>query len=165
MILTLLPALLLSAVGLVATWTDITARRVPNWVTLGGLVAFLGLAAWQGSLPAALLGALLAFSVLLLAKVLGGGIGGGDLKYAAAIGAALGPRGGLLALLIAAVLGVAVGLAVVVVGGLFSGQSFLVGLRRDPSRPFAPILAVSSLLALNLAPTWTWLWQVGRWTP
>ncbi len=151
MTLSLLPVALLAAIGLVATFTDISTRRVPNWLTLGALAAFLGLAAWQGSLLAALFGALLTSGILLLADVLGGGVGGGDVKYAAAVGAALGPGPGLLCLLIAAALTVAVGL--------------LARRRREDFHPFAPSLAVASLLALNLAPTWTWLWQVGRWTP
>ena len=151
MMLSLAAVAALAALGLVATWTDLTDGRVPDWLTLGALAAFLGFAAWQGSLVTALLGALLPSAILLLCRRLGVGVRGGDVKYLAAVGALLGPALGLLALLTAAVVALVVGV--------------IARWRGPGAYPFAPALAVSSLLALNLDPTWTWIWHVGRWGP
>lgn len=93
--------LLLAAIlGLVAGWTDWRQRRIPNWLTVSGLV--VGLAGnsiaygWPGaklSLEGAGLGLL-----LLLPFVIMRAMGAGDWKLAGAAGAFLGPQRLLVAL-------------------------------------------------------------------
>ncbi len=90
--------------ALLAAWTDLRSRRIPNWLTVPGLVlgvtmntALLG---WTG-LKSSLLGALLGLA-LLLPFVLLRSLGAGDWKLAGALGAFTGP-GLLLNLLIGSV--------------------------------------------------------------
>lgn len=94
-------ALILSVL---AGWTDLRNRRIPNWLTVPGLL--VGVAAnaavggWSG-LKASLLGALLGLA-LLLPFVLLRSLGAGDWKFAGALGAFSGP-GLLIDLLIGSV--------------------------------------------------------------
>ncbi len=82
------------AVAVGAGVLDWRWRRIPNWLTVSGLAAGIGvnalLAGWAG-LKMALLGALLGLAVLL-PLVLLRSLGAGDWKLAGALGAALGPR-------------------------------------------------------------------------
>src|ERR1700678_2985102 len=86
-----IPALLVATVAGVLDWRY---RRIPNWLTVSGLVAGVAvntiLNGWPG-LKAALLGTLLGL-VLLLPFVLIRSLGAGDWKLAGALGACLGPR-------------------------------------------------------------------------
>jgi prepilin peptidase CpaA len=80
-------------VALVAGWTDLRWRRIPNWLTVSGMAlglavnAFLG--HWSG-LKASMQGALLGLA-LLLPFVLLRSLGAGDWKLAGALGAFVGP--------------------------------------------------------------------------
>ena len=92
-------------IALPAAWWDVRARRVPNWLTAGGLAAALVLRAAEGTMGAGLAGALYLGVPFLLLWCLFGGVGAGDVKLAAALGAALGPcvgRDAVLAGLLAA---------------------------------------------------------------
>jgi prepilin peptidase CpaA len=97
----MLPAILAAAAG----WTDWRFRRIPNWLTVPGLV--LGVAVnslvfgWPGA-KASLLGALLGLA-LLLPFVLVRSLGAGDWKLVGALGAFLGPQH-LIAVLFGAIL-------------------------------------------------------------
>jgi prepilin peptidase CpaA len=91
-------------VALIAAWTDWRSRRIPNWLTVPGLllgvilnVVFGG---WIG-LKASLLGVGLGLA-LLLPFVLLRSLGAGDWKLAGAIGAFVGP-GALVDLLLGSV--------------------------------------------------------------
>jgi prepilin peptidase CpaA len=81
-------------VALIAGVLDWRFRRIPNWLTVSGLVAGFAvntfLYRWPG-LKAALLGTLLGLG-LLLPFVLIRSLGAGDWKLAGALGACLGPR-------------------------------------------------------------------------
>jgi len=79
--------------ALVAGYTDWRSRRIPNWLTVSGLL--VGIAAnlignGLSGLKASLLGAGLGL-LLLLPFVLLRSLGGGDWKLAGALGAFLGP--------------------------------------------------------------------------
>ncbi len=89
------PLILAGAVllSLIAGWTDLRSRRIPNWLTVPGLA--VGVAAntvfggWSG-LKTSLLGAAVGLA-LLLPFVLLRSLGAGDWKLAGALGAFAGP--------------------------------------------------------------------------
>ena len=76
-----------------AGWTDYRKRRIPNWLTVPGLLVgitlSLALGGWVG-LKTSLLGAGLGL-LLLLPLVLLRSLGAGDWKLAGAMGAFVGP--------------------------------------------------------------------------
>jgi prepilin peptidase CpaA len=92
-------------VAMAAGILDWRYRRIPNWLTLSGLVAGVAintiLYRWLG-LRAALVGAALGLG-LLLPFVLIRSLGAGDWKLAGALGACVGPRQ-LLSVLIVTIL-------------------------------------------------------------
>jgi prepilin peptidase CpaA len=100
------PAVLAGAILLagLAGYTDLRWRRIPNWITVPGLLIGVALNAtfggWTG-LKGSLLGAALGLA-LLLPFVLLRSLGAGDWKLAAALGAFTGP-GLLIDLLLASI--------------------------------------------------------------
>ena len=100
------PAVLAGAVLLAALagWTDLRARRIPNWITVPAFVVGVAVNTilnGREGLKAALLGALLGFGLLLPFYLLRS-MGAGDLKFVVALGAFTGP-GRLLDVLIGSV--------------------------------------------------------------
>ncbi len=99
-----------------AGWLDWRTRKIPNWLTLSGFIAGLGVRTviwgWHGALTS-LEGAGLGLLVLL-PLVLVRGLGAGDWKLMGAVGALLGPWG-LLAFLYVSALLVGVMAAVTVI--------------------------------------------------
>jgi prepilin peptidase CpaA len=94
----ILPTLLAIAGG----WTDWRSRRIPNWLTVPGLVAGIAVNSWLHGWPgakASLLGAGLGLA-LLLPFVLIRSLGAGDWKFVGALGAFLGPENLLTVLLL-----------------------------------------------------------------
>lgn len=89
------PPLLAGAVllALIAGWTDLRSRRIPNWLTVSGVVAGITVHAvlgrWSG-VKTSLLGLLLGLG-LLLPFVLLRSLGAGDWKLAGALGSFSGP--------------------------------------------------------------------------
>jgi prepilin peptidase CpaA len=89
------PAILAGAVllAVIAGWTDFRSRRIPNWLTVLGLLVGVALntavGGWIG-LKSSLLGAGLGL-LLLLPFVLLRSLGAGDWKLAGALGAFVGP--------------------------------------------------------------------------
>lgn len=80
------------ALALIAGWTDWRSRRIPNWLTVPGLVVGVlvnGLAAGWPGLRSSLLGAGFGLA-LLLPFVLLRSLGAGDWKLAGALGAFVG---------------------------------------------------------------------------
>ncbi|HTE90751.1 MAG TPA: A24 family peptidase [Terriglobales bacterium] len=108
----MLPALLGAAAG----WTDWRFRRIPNWLTVPGLV--LGVIVnslvwgWPGG-KTSLLGVILGLA-LLLPFVMVKSLGAGDWKLVGALGAFLGPQH-LIAVLFGAILVAGVMAAVLVI--------------------------------------------------
>lgn len=100
------PLILTGAVllAVIAGWTDFRSRRIPNWLTVPGLVMGVAmntvLAGWSG-VQTSLKGAGLGLA-LLLPFVLLRSLGAGDWKLAGALGAFAGP-GLLVDLLLASV--------------------------------------------------------------
>lgn len=107
-----MPALLAIAAG----WTDWRSRRIPNWLTVPGLLLGIAVNSWLRGWPGtkdSLLGAGLGL-LLLLPFVLINSLGAGDWKFAGALGAFLGPEN-LLTVLFVGILVNALMAAVVVV--------------------------------------------------
>jgi len=85
-----LPVLLAIAAG----WTDWRSRRIPNWLTVPGLLLGIAANSWLrgwGGCKDSLLGAGLGL-LLLLPFVLIRSLGAGDWKFVGALGACLGPQ-------------------------------------------------------------------------
>lgn len=73
--------------------TDIRTRKIPNWLTVSGLLSglvFYGLNQGLPGLQFSIQGFAVGFGLLLLLWMIGGG-GGGDVKLMGAVGAWLGP--------------------------------------------------------------------------
>lgn len=97
----ILPTLLAIAGG----WTDWRSRRIPNWLTVPGLLLGIAMNSWLHGWPgakASLLGAGLGLA-LLLPFVLIRSLGAGDWKFVGALGAFLGPEN-LLTVLVLGIL-------------------------------------------------------------
>ena len=94
--------LLVIGLALAAGWTDWRSRKIPNWLTVTGLVAGVALNSyaygWEGA-KSSLEGAGLAL-VLLLPVVILRGLGAGDWKLMGAVGAFLGPESFLVVLIV-----------------------------------------------------------------
>ena len=79
--------------SVIAGWTDWRSRRIPNWLTVPGLLigvaAHTAVGGWSG-LKTSLVGAAVGLA-LLLPFVLLRSLGAGDWKFAGALGAFAGP--------------------------------------------------------------------------
>lgn len=120
---------------LLAAFTDVRERRIPNSLTVTGILAgpvLWGLLAGPGAAVGAMLGAGLALVVGMALFALGA-LGGGDAKLLAVVGAFLGPVRLLVACLVIAVLGGVLAL------------SMAIGTRR-----LGPTLISTWMLGLNL---------------
>ena len=102
----ILISIAVAVVMLIAATVDGREGRIPNWLTVGGLVVALALRALPGepTLTAGLLGAGLGLT-LGFALFAAGGFGAGDAKLLATSGAFLGPAAFGVALLAMGVLG------------------------------------------------------------
>ena len=155
-------------VVLVAAFTDLRSRRIPNWLVIPflllGIVVSVCLNGWHGlGQSFAGLGlALLIFGFLFWI----GGMGAGDVKLLAAIGAWVGPKQLLFALFYTSLAGGVMVLCWAVFGGflweLFTGSSNVLFAWRksdkaeklpqlsDPKArkmPYAPAIAIGTLLS------------------
>lgn len=158
----------LVVVMVLAAWTDVRTRRIPNSLTVSALLLALALRGMLGgaALLDGLLGAVVAFAVLLPLFALGG-VGGGDAKLLVVAGAFLGPKGFVVALLATALAGGVMSLAYAVrrgvilpallnTGGLLkfvftagrSGQRTTLEMPGTLSIPYAVAIAAGSVFAL-----------------
>jgi len=99
-------SVVLTAMVGAAAYTDVRARRIPNVVTVSGLMLALVLRGilGPGAIIEGLIGTLLAF-VLTLPLLMLGVMGGGDAKLLMAIGAFMGPQDFLWAGILTAIIG------------------------------------------------------------
>ena len=132
--------LILGAVLLICSVSDLRRGLVYDWVTLPALAIILLHAVAQGDLVRAVLGASCASSTLLLLHVItrGRGMGLGDVKLAAVIGAAMHLQAAMAALGAAFVCGALVGFALLI--------AHRAG--RTTEMRFAPFLALGVVSAL-----------------
>jgi prepilin peptidase CpaA len=107
---------------LLASWSDVRSRRIPNLITVAGMLAGLAFHAARGVGPfgAGVLGLGLAF-LLALPFFLKGALGGGDAKLLMVVGAFFGPVDFLYA-----------GLAIALAGG---GLALYEAARQGALRP------------------------------
>jgi prepilin peptidase CpaA len=153
----------------VATFTDLRSRRIPNWLVLPFLVAGIGVSGWlhrwhgiAHSFEGIALGGAL-FGILALM----GGMGMGDVKLCAAIGAWIGPGQLIVALVLTGIVGGIMALCWAAAGGflgeLFKGAGNLLfdfkkrGLKPDAElnlsnplarkMPYAPAIAIGTLVS------------------
>jgi prepilin peptidase CpaA len=130
--MTTLTTALFAALLVTAIVTDVRQRRIPNQLTLAGVVAALVLRSFGGFDPLlqGVFGLLLALAVTVPLVALGG-LGAGDSKLLAAVGAFTGPAGFVMALLISGAVGGVLAVAVtvrrgVVLPALMSSKALLV---------------------------------------
>jgi Flp pilus assembly protein protease CpaA len=138
--------LALLALLVIATQSDLRRHRIPNGVSLVGLIAGLALQGIGNGLPGLLLGlagatvGLLCFAPFYLLR----GMGAGDVKLLAAAGAFLGPQGALVAALFSLVAGGFAAIAYVLWHALRASATAL--LRDGPAA-----MSVSALVAVHIA--------------
>ncbi|HWU36836.1 MAG TPA: A24 family peptidase, partial [Candidatus Acidoferrum sp.] len=128
-----------------AAIVDIHRKIVPDWLTFPGLAWALAASAFLGRprLTDAMLGVLFCGGTLLILAVISrGSIGGGDVKLMAMIGASLGWRWGFGVLVFAQIA------AAVVAAYLFLAHRK----GRKDTLPFGPFLGAAALLVLNARP-------------
>ena len=149
---------LLVLLVIAASFFDIRKHRIPNWLTLAGVVLAVGLNSFlfeMAGLWYSLKGLGLAFAVYFGLYLLRG-MGAGDVKLMAAVGAAVGPYNWLGILFLTALTG---GVAALVLAGskgrlrkTFSNMSLLLLSLRQGRAPYRdnPELDVQNDLALRL---------------
>ncbi len=97
----------LIAVVAVAAWSDLRTRKIPNWVTVPGVIAGIALQTFYGGIDgafASLEGAVLGFGIFI-AFYIAGGMGAGDVKLFSAVGALVGPQSLILVFVLTGILG------------------------------------------------------------
>jgi prepilin peptidase CpaA len=107
-------AVILVALVLTAAIWDLRLRRIPNWLSLAGIICGIALNSFLyglAGLKQSLGGMALAFGVYFLLYLMRA-MGAGDVKLMAAVGAFVGPNNWFLIFLITAVLGGAIALVV-----------------------------------------------------
>jgi leader peptidase (prepilin peptidase)/N-methyltransferase len=136
----ILTALILCVLLVLLSWSDIKSRRIPNEGNLALFFLALGYSYLEGHLPQSLAGfamaAAIMMTVALVFRRLRGvdGLGGGDIKLAAALGAWVGPWG--VAPMIA-------GASLCALASLCVATVWGTRLSRETAAPFGPFLALA----------------------
>jgi prepilin peptidase CpaA len=107
-------AMILVAVVLIAAVSDLRSRRIPNWLSLTGIIAGIALNSFLYGFDGAvrsLEGMGTAFGIYFVLYLFRA-MGAGDVKLMAAVGAFVGPGNWLMIFLITALLGGGIALAV-----------------------------------------------------
>jgi prepilin peptidase CpaA len=113
--------ILLSLIVIPAAALDLKTRRIPNWLSLSGVVLGVVLNVFlfeTDGLWFSLKGLGLAFAVYFVLYLLHG-MGAGDVKLMSAVGAVAGPGYWLLILILTSLSGAAVGLLIIAAKGRF----------------------------------------------
>jgi prepilin peptidase CpaA len=113
--------ILLSLIVIPAAVLDIKTRRIPNWLSLSGIVVAVLLNTFLGELDGlwfSLKGLGVAFVIYFVLYLLHG-MGAGDVKLMAAVGAASGPMYWFLILVLTSLIGAVAGLILIAVKGRF----------------------------------------------
>jgi len=129
-----------ASIVLLVAYFDITERRAPDVLTLGGLILMLVVSVFEGraAVVSALVGAAIGLSVLFLARTwTRQGLGLGDVKFGAFLGAALGPRLIFLGYFVSAVIALT----------YFGYCRMKRSLDQDARIPFAPFLGAGAVVA------------------
>jgi len=118
----------LATLVLAAAFSDVRSRTIPNWLTLGGILAGFAVNFYASGVPG-LKTAGLGFlaSLLFLIPFLLGFLGGGDVKLMAAVGAFAGAGNLLVIFVLDAILGGVVALIGVVARGRVRRTLFNIG--------------------------------------
>lgn len=125
-----LAGLLTAALLALATYTDLSSRKIPNWLTLGGVAAGLALHAVASGSFAGLLGSaagLAAGFCLMLPPYALRAVGAGDVKLFAAIGALTGATYVASAAVYAIVCAGAIGIAIMLARKQFVRRAVAAG--------------------------------------
>ncbi len=142
----------------VATFTDLRSRRIPNWLALPFLLAGIVVSPWRPDWHADSRGfgwhglgqsfAGLGLSVLIYGLLFWmGGMGAGDVKLGAAIGAWIGPAQALFALLVTAMAGGIMVLCWAAFGGFLKDLFTGAGNPMKRKMPYAPAIAIGTLIS------------------
>src|SRR5437667_1468535 len=126
------------ALVLIAAWSDIRTRRIPNSITVSGAIGGLVLNSFYGGIHGtvqSLAGAALGVTIFL-ALYSTGGMGAGDVKLFGAVGAFAGPQALILVFVFTGLLGGIAGVAL----ALWRGR-----LRQTFSRSGEILMGVSRL--------------------
>ncbi len=157
--------ILLPPILAISTYTEVRSRRIPNWLTLGGIVSALTVSFLIGSFPTfkvSFLGMLVGAGVFL-PFCLAGVLGGGDFKLMGAVGAIVGFPVILWTLYYTVLAGGIIAVAYAIwTGRLFSTLSDLFGilvgrkrknadgLRNVPTVPYGIAIAAGTLWSLAM---------------
>jgi len=133
-----LVAVILAMLLIPAAVIDLHHGIIPDKISITGIIIGLLISLLTTGFISSLMGALLFGGILLLAAYIsGGGMGGGDIKMAAAIGVFTGWQGAILAFMLSSILGGAVGVIL-----LLSHQA-----NRKTAIKFGPFLALGGFIA------------------
>ena len=150
-------AVLLAVIVILAAIWDLRWRRIPNWLTLAGLVLGIAMSWFLGypGLGSSLQGLGVAFAIYFILYLLRG-MGAGDVKLMAAVGATAGLANWLGIFFLTAMVGGVTGILMVVTKGRFRATAFnmlrIVGSLGRGRAPYKdnPDLDIASGTALRL---------------
>ncbi|MCF7854278.1 MAG: prepilin peptidase [Candidatus Pacebacteria bacterium] len=156
--------ILLPPLFAVAGYTEVSSRRIPNWLTLGGLICGLAgswLTAGSDGLTASLWGAAIGGGIFL-PFCLAGVLGGGDFKLMAAVGSIVGHPMVWQVLLYTCFSGGALALIILIWSGrLFTGLKrtfrLLLGRKVKESEGLQKVATVPYGLAIAVGTFWALL--------
>lgn len=137
-----LPLLAVTGFGLIAAFSDIRSRTIPNWISVSLALFGLSWHAWYDGLPglaSASLGLIAGFAVFLVFYLLGA-MGGGDIKLMAALGSVL----SVPALFEAAVWTAIIGAMIALLARTFA----LLRKTKAVAIPYAPAIVTGAWLTL-----------------
>lgn len=151
----LIAAMLFLAAMLYATISDLRTRRIPNWIIIALVVAYLPLAVAAGHEPVdmvtdlAVAGLVFALGLYCFSR---GWIGGGDVKLGAVCVLWLGATLALPYVLLTAIFGALFALAAVI-GMRVMRRAGRTGVSlRDGGLPYGPGMACAALLLFQISP-------------